>query len=321
MKTKKYIQRAREMVQKKEYGKRTLGAAMFALGLALALLFSGGESVQYSSEANILSSSKNNVNQQKEDSLSLGEPKNEEKKGEQKEEILSWTEEVRKEPKRPRIGLTDRMSDDEIAATFSSLWGAVDDNITEEQELPPLPEREQKEVYDITKKYAPVTSIDAAKREKTEILLKGKEEKKTPQKRIVHTPSFSSSSATKKKENIPKKTPPPSSAPKKKTHKSSHCKDGTYSAVGNYKTRSGKSESISVRLTLIDGRIAQMSVMPLAQEKEERTMQATFAKDVVAYVQGERIDAVPVFAAVDGKSFVPKGFQRAIAAIRKQAQQ
>ena len=325
MKIAEHIQRFREMVYVSRHGKKVLGVIVFILGFSFALLFSG-ESVQDSSKASLLASPYNNTSYQEnghqsEEKYSSGLPKKEKKEDGEREKTLekelSWAEEVHKKPKKPRIGLTDRMTDDEIAATFSSLWGAADD-ISEQRQQVLQVLKEEEGARDITKEHIPVESIDAEKKllaEKNSL----QQEKKISlsQKKI----SLPSPSVTKKVEKASKKFNTSIPIPKKKTHKKFHYADGVYSAVGSYKTRSGNNESVSVRITLANERIAHITVMPLAKDKEERKMQVVFARDVSAYVQGERIDAVPVFAAVDGKSFVPKGFQRAIASIREQARQ
>lgn len=319
----KKISAVKQYIHKSGHEKTIFAGGLFFLGFLVALALSGG-STESSYKADILSSRSASENIPKDDkninNTTFPEEETSVKEVIPDEEIIpEWTKTVQEKPKPRHIGLSDRMTDEEIAATFAGLWAPEP---TEEDISPPKskPDEVKKEKsYDLAEEITEVKSISATKKKeinKEEIKKKTKVTSPLP-KKITHPPVSTHTTTTPKKNTTAQKIASPTPAPQNKKQK--EYKNGTYTAIGSYKTTEGIHESISVRTTLESGIIKNIVVAPLSNDAHERQMQATFAKDVSAYVIEEHIDNVPVFSAVNGGSFVPKGFERAIASIKAQA--
>lgn len=94
-------------------------------------------------------------------------------------------------------------------------------------------------------------------------------------------------------------------------------KDGTYSSTGNYAAPSGQ-ESIDVTMTVKDGAVADVSVVPNATNVASKKFQEMFANGCKMMVVGQKLSTLSL-SKVSGSSLTPKGFNDAIAEIRTQA--
>ena len=94
--------------------------------------------------------------------------------------------------------------------------------------------------------------------------------------------------------------------------------DGTYSAVGTYRSPNGD-ESINVTLTLADNVVTAASVQSNATFEKSITMQGQFIAGFEAEVVGKSIDELNL-TVVNGSSLTPIGFMEAGKQIKVQAQ-
>lgn len=95
-------------------------------------------------------------------------------------------------------------------------------------------------------------------------------------------------------------------------------KDGTYTAVGSYRTPES-TEEITVTLTLQDGVITDTSAAISARAPESRRFQNEFVSNYKQYVVGKNIDTLSL-SQVSGSSLTSGGFNEAVAQIKLQAQ-
>jgi uncharacterized protein with FMN-binding domain len=97
--------------------------------------------------------------------------------------------------------------------------------------------------------------------------------------------------------------------------KSSQYTDGVYTATGEY---GGQPSHITVKATITNGVITDVSVTPHAYVPESLELQRRFAAAVSKVVVGKPIDQVKV-GKLAGSSGTPKGFNDAIEQIKRQA--
>lgn len=248
------------------------------------------------------------------------------------------TEEKEYVVKKQDSSLGDRLTEEEMGQMLDSLWGPSfekEEISQKEKEDISLPFSEEGGVLENTsKERVNVLSLssDTSSKE-VESIDAEKEVKKVPQKTAsvqkttpVSTPKTASPPkkavvppAPVRKEEAPKAEEPIKEAPKPASKNVSGYTDGTYSATGSYKTSSGTLEKISVSITLHSGFIRDIRVDALSTNTQERDMQHLFAADVRSYVLDTHIDKVPKFSAIDGGSYVPKGFSRALESIKIQS--
>jgi uncharacterized protein with FMN-binding domain len=93
--------------------------------------------------------------------------------------------------------------------------------------------------------------------------------------------------------------------------------DGQYEALGSY--GSGPS-SISVNVTLDNGTVTAVRVIPNATNETSLDYQKRFAEAVPAVVVGRRMDDLNV-GKIAGSSSTPDGFNNALTEIKEAAQQ
>ncbi|WP_320188806.1 hypothetical protein RMS29_014985 [Agrobacterium rosae] len=91
--------------------------------------------------------------------------------------------------------------------------------------------------------------------------------------------------------------------------------DGVYTATGEY---GGQPSHITVKATLRDGIVTELTVTPHAYVPRSLELQRAFAVAVPKIVVGKRIDQVKV-GKLAGSSGTPKGFNDAIRQIREKA--
>ncbi|MDC7122333.1 FMN-binding protein [Cellulomonas fimi] len=89
--------------------------------------------------------------------------------------------------------------------------------------------------------------------------------------------------------------------------------DGTYAGVGIYTSPAGK-ESIEVTLTVDEGIVAAIDVVPQATNPTSQTFQSDFASAISAQVVGIPLEDVDVDV-VAGASLTTQGFESALAAV------
>lgn len=94
--------------------------------------------------------------------------------------------------------------------------------------------------------------------------------------------------------------------------------DGEYSAEGSYSNPGGES-SVSVDLTLADGKVSDVTVTPGAQGGTSKQYQTKFAGGIADEVVGKSLDELDV-SKVAGSSLTSGGFNQAIDAIKDEAQ-
>jgi hypothetical protein len=94
-------------------------------------------------------------------------------------------------------------------------------------------------------------------------------------------------------------------------------KDGTYTAVGEYKSPAG-AEEIGVTVTLKNDIIVDVTVEPKATVAISKRMQADFAANYKTLVVGKNIAEVKL-TKVSGSSLTPAGFNDALVKIMAQA--
>lgn len=95
-------------------------------------------------------------------------------------------------------------------------------------------------------------------------------------------------------------------------------KDGDYSAIGDYLSPGGP-EQVEVQLTLKDGLVTVVAVVPRATRPISVKMQSTVRDNVAPLVVGKPIADLSLDK-VSGSSLTPKGFNDALEKIRTQAQ-
>lgn len=105
--------------------------------------------------------------------------------------------------------------------------------------------------------------------------------------------------------------------PSSSTTAKSPYKNGEYNAMGDYQSPGG-AEQIDVTLTLEDGMVKEVEVVPQATRPISKTKQADFAANYKEFVVGKNIDEV-LLTKVSGSSLTPKGFNDAIEKIKVEA--
>lgn len=114
----------------------------------------------------------------------------------------------------------------------------------------------------------------------------------------------------------PEITPPPTPGSTDVTS-SSHYKDGTYSATGNYFSPGGD-ESIAVQVTLKGDVITAVNATSNATRPDSIRYQSIFLENYKPLVIGKKIDDV-VLNKVSGSSLTSRGFNEALSQIKAQA--
>ncbi|MCU1475261.1 FMN-binding protein [Amnibacterium sp.] len=94
-------------------------------------------------------------------------------------------------------------------------------------------------------------------------------------------------------------------------------KDGTYSDLGRY-TSPGGASAVAVTLTLKQGVVTALEVVPKAENPTASGYESRFASGVGGTVIGKPITALNV-TVVSGSSLTSQGFDAAIAAIEAKA--
>ena len=95
-------------------------------------------------------------------------------------------------------------------------------------------------------------------------------------------------------------------------------KDGSYTATGSYNSPGGY-DQLGVSLTLKDDKVTSVSVTPKAGDRTSTRYQEKFISGYKQYVIGKNIDSLHL-GTISGSSLTPKGFNDALAQIKKQAQ-
>jgi uncharacterized protein with FMN-binding domain len=96
-------------------------------------------------------------------------------------------------------------------------------------------------------------------------------------------------------------------------------KDGTYSSTGHYTSPGGPS-AIAVTMTLKNGTVTAVHVVPKAENPTAVSYESRFASGVGGQVVGKKLTALNV-TTVSGSSLTSQGFDKAVAAIEAQAKQ
>jgi uncharacterized protein with FMN-binding domain len=112
-------------------------------------------------------------------------------------------------------------------------------------------------------------------------------------------------------------TAPSTSSGSSSSSASGDLKDGSYSATGDYQSPGGAS-AVGVTLTLKSGTITALKVVPKADDPTAQQYEAQFASGVNAVAVGKPIAGLQV-GAVSGSSLTSQGFEKALAAIQKEA--
>lgn len=130
---------------------------------------------------------------------------------------------------------------------------------------------------------------------------------------------FAGANANKKEAMPPAEIMPvtESTAPVDGTVATSDYKDGTYTAVGSYRSPAGP-ETITVTTTVKNDVITGVSVVPHATHQTSIRLQGLFIGGYQQYVVGKDIDSVKL-GAVSGSSLTPIGFNDALAKIKAKA--
>lgn len=105
--------------------------------------------------------------------------------------------------------------------------------------------------------------------------------------------------------------------PSQMTVTDSSYKDGTYSAVGSYKSPAGD-ESIQVKLTLKDNLVSEIDVIGNATNPMSIKKQKEFTDGYKVLVVGKNIKDLKLDK-VSGSSLTPKGFNDAIEKVKSAA--
>lgn len=93
--------------------------------------------------------------------------------------------------------------------------------------------------------------------------------------------------------------------------------DGSYSEDGSYLSPAGQ-QSVTVKLTLAGNKVTAVTVTAHATDPTAKGYQAQFVQGIAAEVVGKDIDQLNV-SHVAGSSLTSGGFNKAIAAIKKDA--
>ena len=101
------------------------------------------------------------------------------------------------------------------------------------------------------------------------------------------------------------------------TSSSSGFKDGTYTAIGSYDTPGGP-ESLTVSVTLKDGKITDTTASASGNDHESQEYQQRFVSGYKELILGKKITDVSL-SRVSGSSLTSQGFNRAIQDIENQA--
>jgi uncharacterized protein with FMN-binding domain len=98
---------------------------------------------------------------------------------------------------------------------------------------------------------------------------------------------------------------------------SADLQDGTYTATGDYQSPGGPS-AVEVTVTLANGSISDVEVVPKAADPTARQYEAQFASGIGAVAVGKPIEGLQV-GAVSGSSLTGEGFMKALATIESEA--
>lgn len=98
---------------------------------------------------------------------------------------------------------------------------------------------------------------------------------------------------------------------------SSGVKDGSYQASGGYQSPNGP-ETVEVSITITDGVIEAVEVIPAATNSTSKRYQGEFAGGIAAEVVGKSLDEADV-SRVAGSSLTSGGFAEALQTIRQDA--
>ncbi len=93
--------------------------------------------------------------------------------------------------------------------------------------------------------------------------------------------------------------------------------NGTYTAVGSYKSPAGK-EEVTVSLTLTNDVITGATYAAHSDNDTSLRYQQKFEKKYSALVVGKKLDTLSL-TVVNGASLTPKGFMNAVATIKSEA--
>lgn len=93
--------------------------------------------------------------------------------------------------------------------------------------------------------------------------------------------------------------------------------DGTFTAVGEYRSPGG-SESVNVSVTIENDTVASATYQGTAEGGKSKLMQEAFGEGYSAMVVGKSIDEVSLDV-VNGSSLTPKGFMDALEKIKLEA--
>lgn len=107
------------------------------------------------------------------------------------------------------------------------------------------------------------------------------------------------------------------STPSTSSSSTSGYKDGTYTAQSDYQAPGGE-ESITVKVTLVDGKVTDSTVTADTNDRESREYQDKFISGYKSLVIGKAIDTIRL-SRVSGSSLTSQGFNNAIVNIKNQA--
>ncbi len=113
----------------------------------------------------------------------------------------------------------------------------------------------------------------------------------------------------------PVSTTPVATVPKKNT--GSLYADGTYSAVGSYRSPGGP-DDVGITVTLKNDIVVDTSTKEMAGDNRSARYEAIFTANYKPYVIGQNIDTL-YLDKVSSSSLTPMGFNDAIAQIKSQA--
>jgi uncharacterized protein with FMN-binding domain len=94
-------------------------------------------------------------------------------------------------------------------------------------------------------------------------------------------------------------------------------KDGTYTEDGQYQSPGGLSE-VAVTVTLKDGTVTAVKVVPKAENATAQQYEAKFASGIASEVVGKKLTDLHV-GAVAGSSLTAQGFAAAVSKIEQDA--
>lgn len=95
-------------------------------------------------------------------------------------------------------------------------------------------------------------------------------------------------------------------------------KDGTYTATGNYAVPEGKTESLTVSVTVSNGVIVDSTATGSSRDHDSRRFTQQFVSGYKALVTGKSLDAVKL-KTVSGSSLTSSGWNAAIESIKQEA--